>query len=690
MTEDSTAPRAPRRPHELVAHAHTRVDDWFWLRERDNPEVRAYLEAENAFTEARTAHLAPIRDDLFEEIRRHVQEDDDSVPAPYGPWEYFTRTREGSQYGIHLRRRRGDDAAPSAEVTVLDENRRAEGTDFFQTGDVEVSPDHRIVAWTEETTGGERYELRFHDLETGSDLADVVPNCYYGLAWARDGRTIFYTRPDDAMRPYQVWRHETGTPNDADVLVFEDLDDRYDIFLGATRSNDWIIINSVSRITTETWVIPASDPTAPPRCIEPRREGVEYYVDHHRNGDDDRFLIVTNEGDAHNFAVVAAPVATPDRTHWTTLVAHDPATRIANVDPFRDHLLLYERHGGLQRLRVLEFATGELHQIAMPDEVYSVWPDSNLEFDTSTIRYGYSSMVLPRSVYDYDAVTRTSSLRKRQPVPGYDPESYVTRREWAVADDGTQVPISIVHRRDTKIDGTAPLYHYAYGSYESTVEPVFRVLALPLLDRGFVVAISHPRGGGEMGRAWWDEGHLEHKINTFLDFNACTRHLHSCGYGSPARTVARGGSAGGLLMGAITNLAPELYAGVVADVPFVDVVSTMLDATIPLTANEWDEWGDPRDEAMYHTMLAYSPYDNLRSGVRYPRLLVTAGLNDPRVQYWEPAKYVAKIRALAPDTDVLLKTEMGAGHSGPSGRYDAWRDEAFTQSWILETAGLVG
>jgi oligopeptidase B len=640
------------------------------------------LEAENAFTDRRTAHLAPLRDALFEEIRSHIQEDDDSVPAPYGPWEYFTRTREGSQYGIHLRRLRagGDD------VTVLDENRRAEGLEFFQTGDVEVSPDHRHVAWTEETNGGERYELRFHDLELQVDLAEVVPNCYYGLAWANDGRTVYFTRPDDAMRPFQVWRHELGTDPERDVLVFEDLDDRFDVFLGNTRSAEWIVISSVSRITTEVWVIPTDDPHAPPRCIEPRREGVEYYVDHHSHpAAGDRFLILTNDDGAENFALAAAPVATPDRAHWHVVVPHDPAIRVANVEVFRDHVLLYERHDGLQRLRVLTVADGAVHEIAMPDAVYSVWPDSNLEYDTPIIRYGYSSMVLPRSVYDYDVPTRTSTLRKRQPVPHYDPSQYVTVREWATGDDGTQVPISIVHRSDTPIDGTAPLYHYAYGSYESTVEPVFRVLALPMLDRGFVVAISHPRGGGEMGRRWWDDGHLAKKINTFLDFNACTRHLHACGYGSPDRTVARGGSAGGLLMGAITNLAPDLYAGVVAEVPFVDVISTMQDATIPLTANEWDEWGDPRDEALYRAMLEYSPYDNVRAGVRYPRLFVTAGLNDPRVQYWEPAKYVAKIRALAPDTDVVLKTEMGAGHSGPSGRYEVWRDEAFTQSWILET-----
>lgn len=697
MTHALPPPRAPRRPARLEAHGDVRIDDFFWLRERDNPEVRAYLDAENAYTEARTAHLAGLRDALFVEIVGHVQEDDDTAPAPDGPWEYFARTREGKQYAIHLRRRRravlgsdvADPAAPTDEVTILDENQRAEGTDFFAVGDVEVSPDHRVVAWTEDTTGGERHELRFHDIDAGRDLADVVPNIYYGLAWSADNRTIFYTRPDDAMRPFQVWRHELGADPATDVLVLEESDDRFDLFLGPSRSGRWIIASAVSRVTSEVWVVPATDASAPMRCIEPRREGVEYYADHHEHDiTGDRFLILTNDDGCVNFELRAAPVATCAREHWATLIPHDPLIRISNVESFRDFIVVHERTQGLERLRVMTIADGALHEIAMPDPVYSTWPGTNLEYGTDRFRYGYSSLVLPRSTYDYDVAERASHLVRQTPVPNYEPSSYVTSREWATSDDGTLVPISLVHRTDTPIDGTAPLYHYAYGSYEATVDPVFRAIALPLLDRGFVVALSHPRGGGEMGRHWWDDGHLEHKMNTFVDFNACTRHLHGSGHGTPARTVARGGSAGGLLMGAITNLAPDLYAGVIAEVPFVDVISTMQDPSIPLTVNEWDEWGDPRIESLYFAMLAYSPYDNLRAGVRYPRLLVTAGLNDPRVQYWEPAKYVAKLRTVSPDTDVILKIEMGAGHSGPSGRYDAWRDEAFTQAWILETVGL--
>jgi oligopeptidase B len=417
---------------------------------------------------------------------------------------------------------------------------------------------------------------------------------------------------------------------------------------------------------------------------------VEYYVDHHvHDATGDRFLILTNDDDCANFELRVAAVERCGREHWEQLLRHDPLVRISNVESFRDFIAVHERTQGLERLRVMTLPDGAVHEIAMPEPVYSAWPGTNLEYDSDRFRYGYSSLVVPRSTYDYGVRSRTSHLVRQTPVPNYDPANYVTERAWAMSDDSTRVPISFVHRIDTPIDGHAPLYHYAYGSYEATVDPVFRAIALPLLDRGFVVALSHPRGGGEMGRQWWDDGHLEHKMNTFVDFNACTRHLHASGYGTPARTIARGGSAGGLLMGAITNLAPELYAGVIAEVPFVDVISTMQDPSIPLTVNEWDEWGDPRIESLYLAMLAYSPYDNLRAGVRYPRLLVTAGLNDPRVQYWEPAKYVAKLRTVSPDTDVILKTEMDSGHAGPSGRYDAWRDEAFVLAWILETVGLV-
>ncbi len=686
MTAGLIPPSAPRHPKSLVAHGHTRDDDWFWLRERTNPATIAYIEAENTFTDATLASLDCLRATLFEEIRSHIQEDDESAPAPYGPWEYFTRTIEGSQYELHLRR----PLTGGPATVVLDENAQATGHDFFAVGDIEISQDHQIVAWTRDTNGGERYSLHFCDIATGLALPDVIENCYYGIAWAQDCRTVFYCRPDDAMRPYQVWRHELGTRADADVLVYEDLDERFDMSLETSLSRAWILITSVSRITTEVWVIDASDPTELPRCIEPRRDGIEYYIIHHDHDvTGDRFLILNNANGATNFALHSAPVSNPGIESWSEVVGHSDDARIVSVDAFKDHILLYERVNGLQRLRVLTILDNEIHEIQMTDEIFSVWPGANLNYNTTVIRYGYSSMIVPKTVFDYDIATRTASLVKQQPVPAYTASNYVTKREWAIAHDGVRVPISIVFRSDTHIDGRAPLYHYAYGSYEATVEPTFRVLALPLLDRGFVVAISHPRGGGEMGRDWWEHGRGLEKINTFLDFNACTRHLHANGYGNPQTTVARGASAGGLLMGAVMHLAPDLYAGIVAEVPFVDVISTLQDPSIPLTVNEWDEWGDPADAKIYNAMLDYSPYDNIDAEAKYPRCLVTAGLNDPRVQYWEPTKFVAKMRYVSPATDILLRTEMGAGHGGPSGRYDAWKDEAFVQSWIIETAGVV-
>ncbi len=683
MADHAAPPLAPRHPTTLSAHGEVRVDDWFWLRNRDEPDVRAYLEAENAYTATRMAGTQALRDQLFEELRAHVQETDVGAPIPWGPWSYFGRTTEGQQYARHCRIPRGSqpgEPGERGEHVVLDENDIARGHEYFSLGDLAMSPDHRIAAYTTDFDGSERYELRFRDVASGLDTFEVIADVYYSLAWSADSSTIFYTRPDEAMRPFEVWRHVLGTPVADDVCIFHEDDDRFDAWVHASRSGAYIFVGTQSRTTTEIAMLRADDVTAALQIVEPRRDGVEYGVDH--RGDD---LVVWSNADAKtNFELYLAPLATPGRAHWHTIVAHDPEVRLAHVSAFASFLVLYERTVGLERLRV-RHDDGSLDEIALPDPVYSAWPGGTREFETTTIRYQYSSLVRPHSSYDYDVAARTSTLVKQQPVPGYAPDAYVAEREWAIADDGTRVPISLVHRRDTAIDGTAPLYLYGYGSYEASVDPTFDADVLPLLDRGWVYAIAHPRGGGELGRAWYEDGKLQHKMHTFTDFIACADHLVDKGYGDPERVVARGASAGGLLMGAITNLRPDRWCGVVAEVPFVDVLSTMSDATIPLTVNEWEEWGNPAIESEYRSMAAYSPYDNLAAGVRYPKLLVTGGLNDPRVQYWEPAKYVAKLRAISPETDVLLKMEMGAGHGGPSGRYDRWRDEAFVLAWMLTT-----
>jgi oligopeptidase B len=681
-----TPPQAPRRPHVLRNHGDERVDDWYWLRDREDPAVIAHLEAENAYAEAVLAPVADLRDRIYTEIRGRVQETDETAPVPDGPWTYYTRTVEGSQYVIHCRRSR----AGGAEQVLLDENALAAGHDYFSLGGFEVSPDHRILAYSTDVNGGERYTLHFRDLDTGAELPDRVDNVTYGLAWADDRRTCFYARPDAAMRPDEVWRHRLGTAADDDVLVFREDDERFFIDLGRTRSGAYVLIESSSKLTAETWFVPTAAPESPPRVVEPRDHGHEYSVEHHR--DDllgDRFLIVTNAGGAQNFKLVAAPVAEPGRANWTEVVAHRTDVRLDNANAFADHIVLSERADGLDRLRVLRLRDDTAATLPAPDPVYSMWVGPNAEFDAKVLRYGYTSLVAPATDLDYDPAAETSTVVRVQPVlGGFDATSYTSARVWATAGDGTRVPISVVHRRDVALDGRAPLLLGGYGAYEHSSDPTFRASRLSLLDRGFVCAIAHVRGGGELGRAWYDDGKLAHKANTFTDFIACAEALVADGYTSAGQIVARGGSAGGLLMGVIANLRPELFAAIVAEVPFVDIVTTMLDADLPLTITEWEEWGDPREAGAYARMKAYSPYDNVAPRA-YPALFVTSGLNDPRVQYWEPAKWVAKLRAnTTSDRPILLRTEMGAGHSGPSGRYDAWRDEATVLAFVCSSVGV--
>jgi oligopeptidase B len=686
----TTPPSARKVPRVLTSHGDDRLDDWYWLNDRDDPEVIAYLTAENAYADAMLTPLYPLRDRIFEEIKARIQETDESAPVADGDWEYTSRTVEGSQYGIHCRRPRG--TGPQDARVLLDENVLAAGHDYFALGGFEVTPDHRLVAYSVDFTGGERYTLRFRDLETGADLPDVVDNVTYGLAWADDARHCFYVRPDDAMRPNEVWRHRLGTPAAADVLVHREDDERFFLGVERTRSGRFVLIDTASKLTSEVWFVPSATPDAEPTVIAPREHGHEYSVEHHgSDAADDRFLIVTNQGGAaRNFELVSAPCTDPGRRNWSVLVAHRDDVKLDAVSAFARHLVLSERANGLERIRVLPADAGDGHEIALPDPVYSVWVGPNAQYATPTLRYGYTSLVAPVTDVDYDMDTRAATVVKTQPVlGGYDAGRYVSARLWAEAADGTRIPVSVVHRRDTPIDGTAPTLLYGYGSYEHSIEPSFRSSRLSLLDRGFVYAIAHVRGGGEMGRAWYEAGRLEHKMNTFTDFIACAEHLIATGYTSAPHLAARGGSAGGLLMGAVANLRPDLFAAIVAEVPFVDVVTTMLDPTLPLTITEWEEWGDPREPAAYARMKAYSPYDNVRAA-DYPALLVTTGLNDPRVQYWEPAKWVAKLRELSTsDRPIYLRTEMGAGHGGPSGRYDAWKDEAIVLAFVCDAVRAV-
>jgi oligopeptidase B len=666
----------------LTTHGDDRSDPWYWLRDRDDPDVVAYLEAENSYTEEVMASTERLQQKLYEEIRARIQESDTSAPAPDGDFVYYSRTVEGLQYGIHCRRGRSDGAP---ETILLDENVLAEGHEFFSLGVSHVSLDHRLLAYSTDVEGDEAYVLRFRNLETGDDLPDEIPNTYYGGAWAPDNRTFFYTVLDDAKRPWQVWRHTLGTPVAGDALVHQEDDEAFHLSIDRTRSDAFLVMTAASMVTSESWILDAGDPSGAFRIVEPRRHDTEYQIEHHSGS----FFVVTNAGGAVNFRLMAAPVSAPGQDNWREVIPHRDDVRLEAVEAFARHLAIYERAGGISRVRVMSLPSGDIHEVEQPEPVYTAAAGANLEFDTDVLRFHYTSLVTPHSAFDYHMKSRERSLVKRQPVlGGYDETRYVTERLWAPAADGTPVPISVLRRADALHAGPAATLLYGYGSYEVSIDPTFSSLRLSLVDRGVVFAIAHIRGGGEMGRQWYENGKFLTKGNTFGDFIACAEHLVREGYTAPDRLAIRGGSAGGMLMGAVVNARPELFRAVVAEVPFVDCLTTILDTSLPLTVIEWDEWGNPNDPEYYAYMKSYSPYDNVEPK-EYPAMLVTAGLNDPRVSYWEPAKWVAKLRATKTDDNaLLLKTEMGAGHMGPSGRYEVWRDEAFVYAFLLDELGI--
>ncbi|MCU1387803.1 MAG: Protease [Ilumatobacteraceae bacterium] len=660
------APVAKQVPFEWTRPTGPSSDPWAWLRDRDDPDTIAYLEAENAYADDWFAPRSAFVETIFEEIKSRVQETDLAAPVRKDGWWYTSRTEQGLSYGIHCRGRTADTAS---EQTLLDENVEADGHDYFSLGAFDVSPDHRLLAWSSDVDGSERYTMRIRDLDTGTDLDDTLEDTTWGgCAWSADNRHLFYVKPDDAMRPFQVWRHELGTSQDADVLVVEDDDERFFVSVDLSRSGEWIMIESESKLSSEVSLVSAADPTASPRIVRERVADLEYHLDHWG----DRFVVVTNL-DAEDFRIMTATIDAPDV--WTEFVAHEPGRRILGAEPFATHLVVHEWHHAQQRVRIL-WTDGKERVIDLGSEPHEVELDANPEWSTDTVRYSYQSLTTPASIYEEHIVTADRTLLKQTPVPGVDLAQYTASREWATAPDGTLVPVDVVRRVGTFADGTAPCAVYGYGSYELSMAPWFSAARLSLLDRGWTWALVHPRGGGELGRRWYLDGKLQHKINTFTDTIACCDHLVAAGWAAPNRVSIRGGSAGGLLVGACINLRPELFASAVAEVPFVDVVSTMSDPSLPLTITEWEEWGDPREEPSASYMLSYSPYDNTAPNP-YPALYVTAGLNDPRVSFHEPAKWVAKMRHVAPsERPLVFKCEMGAGHGGPSGRYERWDDEA--------------
>ncbi|WP_203831356.1 S9 family peptidase [Actinoplanes palleronii] len=693
MTIETPAgpPTAHQAPSERTHHGDTVTDEYAWLMNKEDPATVAYLEAENAWTDTATAHLAGLREKAFQEIKDRTQETDLSVPGRKGGYWYYTRTEEGKQYGIQCRVpvRPGETAPPvdeqrAGEEVLLDGNVLAEGKEFFSLGTFDISPDGNWLAYSTDFSGDERFTLRVKDLRTGEVLADEIPDTFYGSAWSGDGRVLFYITVDEAWRPDTVHRHVVGAPVGDDVVVYREADERFWVGVELTRSEKFIVIDAQSKITSEVRIIPADTPDAEPVLVAERQQGVEYQIEHHGH----RFLILHNR-DAEDFAVAYTSVDAPGE--WVELIAHQPGTRLESVDAFARHIVISLRKDGLTGLRVMCDGSTDTYDMDFPEPLYSVGLSGNPEYDTATVRIGYTSLVTPESVFDVDLVTRSMTLRKQKPVlGGYDPADYEQFREWATAPDGTRVPISIVTRKGVVRDGSAPAVIYGYGSYEHSIDPYFSIARLSLLDRGVVYAIAHVRGGGEMGRRWYEDGKMLAKKNTFTDFVACAEALVRNRWTAADRLVARGGSAGGLLMGAIANLAPEAFAGIVAEVPFVDPLTSILDPSLPLTVTEWEEWGNPLESAeVYAYMKAYSPYENVAK-LPYSKILAVTSLNDTRVMYHEPAKWVARLRATVPDGQFLLKTEMGAGHAGPSGRYDSWREEAFVLAWILDTVGAAG
>jgi oligopeptidase B len=687
------SPPIVRKIHtETKLHGVALIDDYAWLRDKENPEVKAYLDAENNYADVVMAPLAGLRETLYEEMLSHMKQTDVSVPYRDGAWWYYTRTEEGLQYGIHCRKRGGPGGpdAGAIEEVVLDGNQLAQGHAFFSIGDTDITDDGRWLAYTTDTKGFRQYTLRIKNLETGETLAGEIERAG-SVVWAADNRTLFYTVEDEQQkRQFQLWRHERGAAHSEDVLVYQDDDERFNLAAGRTRDGKYIVVESASHTTSEARVLRADDPGASFLLIASREDEHEYSVDH-RNG---LWFIRTNDR-GRNFRLVTAPVATPGREHWTERIAHRDAVMLEDVDLFASFFIACEREDGLPRLRLWNFAgdgpeaarTGE---IAFPEPAYSAHPHINRIFDATTFRYGYQSLVTPSSVYEYDVATGESTLLKQLEIPGgFDRTLYASERVRATASDGVEVPVSIVYRRDMREPGKNPLYVYGYGSYGYSLPLGFSSNRLSLLDRGMVLAYAHIRGGGDMGEPWHDAGKMLVKRNTFTDFIACVEYLTTQGYGDPRRVAAEGGSAGGLLMGAIVNMRPDLFRAIASHVPFVDVMNTMLDASLPLTVPEYEEWGDPNDEKYFKYMLSYSPYDNLRAA-NYPAMLVKTSLHDSQVMYWEPAKYVAKLRTLKTDSNpLLLVTNMQAGHGGASGRYDYLKEIALDYAFLLRELGVV-
>jgi len=689
----AAVPTAPRRPRSFTTHGIAVTDDYAWLKDENwqevlrdpsilDKDIRTYLEAENVYTESLLGHTASLQKKLVAEMRGRIKEDDSSVPSPDGPYAYFRRYREGGQHEMYGRMPR--DGGES--LIVLDGDELARSHEYFRFGGSRHSNDHKLQAWSADTKGSEYFSIHVRDWESGKDLDDLVEETDGAVVWSADCKSFFYVKLDDNHRPMQVWRHRLGTAQADDILIYEEQDSGWFTHLHESTSGRFCVIAGGDHETSEQRMIDLANPDSPPRLIAAREEGVQYSIADRG----DELFILTNADDAIDFKIVTAPLASPDRANWRDLIPHRAGIYVLDHDLYSGHLVRLERANALPAIVIRDLKTGEEHAIAFDEAAYSLDTMGSYEFDTTNLRFSYSSMTTPSEVYDYDMTTRTRTLRKRQEIPsGHNPADYVTTRIMAKAHDGAEVPISLLHRRDIKRDGKAPLLLYGYGSYGVSIPASFNANRLSLVDRGFVYAIAHIRGGTDKGWGWYLDGKREKKTNSFDDFAACARALVDQKYTGAKRIVGHGGSAGGMLMGAVANRAGELFAGIVAEVPFVDVLNTMLDDRLPLTPPEWPEWGNPIDsEKDFSTILSYSPYDNV-AAKDYPAILAMGGLTDPRVTYWEPAKWIARLRAtMTGGGPVLLRTNMGAGHGGASGRFDRLDEVAIVYAFALWAVGI--
>ncbi len=683
LKKETLPPLAEKLPKALSAHNRIRIDDYYWMNDRDNPNVIDYLKAENEYNEKMTAHTKALQEKLFQEMKGRIKEDDSSVPYKLNGYWYLTRFEKGKDYPVYSRKKETLDAP---EEILFDVNEMAKGYDYYSLGGLNVSPDNKLIAFGVDTLSRRKYTIQIKNLETGEIIPEKIHTTTGGSTWANDNKTLFYTKKDEqTLRSNQIYKHILGSKS-RDQLVFEEKDETFNTYVYKSKSKKYLIIGSGSTMTSEYRFLEADNPAGEFRIFQPRQRGLEYGISHYG----EHFYVVTNKDSAINFKLMKTPVENTSQENWVDVISHREDYLLEDIDIFKEYLVISERNNGLNKIKIIRWETGEEYYLPFDNETYTAYTSINPDFDTHILRYTYNSLNTPTSVVDFNMATREKTILKEQEVLGgnFNKENYITERIWATAGDGTKIPVSLIYRKEIKKDGTNPLLQYAYGSYGSTIDPYFSSVRLSLLDRGFIYAIAHIRGGEYLGRKWYEEGKLLNKMNTFTDFIDVSKHLIEQNYTSEKHLYAMGGSAGGLLMGVVVNMAPLLYNGIIAAVPFVDVVTTMFDDSIPLTTGEYDEWGNPNDPEYYEYMLSYSPYDNVKVQ-EYPNMLITTGLHDSQVQYWEPAKWVAKLRDLKSDDNILLfHTNMDAGHGGASGRFEALKEVAEEYAFLLDLEGI--